>query len=245
MHISFPEKLQVLKKLTQVVSNNIDVEDTDLNEFGYIEKSLFKLLDEKTHLDNKLAQQKDALRNNFLARLLKGRITNPLSVSESFKLYDIEFAGDDFVVIIFEIDNLDDALSLDKPEDVELVNFIIQHVNEEIFVDNYHGYMAEVDGRMCCLINLLPQSQEVDSEKIRADIEMVALKAIKLLENKFGLTVSVAISGIHTKISSIANAYSEAIEVVEYKMLVEDINPYYILILCLASKTGFGRKRDL
>lgn len=226
-----------LKKLTQVVSNNIDVEDTDLNEFGYIEKSLFKLLDEKTHLDNKLAQQKDALRNNFLARLLKGRITNPLSVSESFKLYDIEFAGDDFVVIIFEIDNLDDALSLDKPEDVELVNFIIQHVNEEIFVDNYHGYMAEVDGRMCCLINLLPQSQEVDSEKIRADIEMVALKAIKLLENKFGLTVSVAISGIHTKISSIANAYSEAIEVVEYKMLVEDINP----VLHFDTLFSFGR----
>ena len=73
--------------------------------------------------------------------------------------------------------------------------------------------------------------------KIRADIEMVALKAIKLLENKFGLTVSVAISGIHTKISSIANAYSEAIEVVEYKMLVEDINP----VLHFDTLFSFGR----
>jgi len=214
-----------LKKLTQVVSNNVDVDDTDQNEFGFIEKSLYKLLDEKARLDDRLAKQKEALRSNFLARLLKGRFVNTYSVSESCKLYDIDFLSDLFVVLIFEIDNLDRVLSMDKPEDVELVNFIIQHVNEEIFVDSYHGYMAEVDGRMCCLLNPVPQTDEVHSDKIRADIEAVALKAIKLLESKFGLTVSVAVSGIHEEVSGIANAYSEAIEVVEYKMLVEDINP--------------------
>jgi two-component system response regulator YesN len=214
-----------LKRLTQVVSNNIDVDDTDLNEFGYIEKSLVRLLDEKASLDNRLAQQKDALRNNFLARLLKGRFINPLSVSESCKLYGIRFVSEDFAVLIFETDNLDDVLALDKPEDVELANLIIQHVNEEIFVDNYHGYMAEVDGRMCCLLNLSPQTDDIDSDGIKEDIEAVALKAIKLLENKFGLMVSVAISGIHKKITGIANAYSEASEVIEYKMLVQDINP--------------------
>ncbi len=225
-----------LKNLTEIIGYSYNNhEDANYNEFAFLENAMHDIIKEKDSLKDKFTQQKDAMRNNFLANLMKGRVANELSVLDSCELYDIKFSGEGFLVMIFQIDNINEMIYNDTFEDIYIINSIIKYINEELEGEKLPIYIAEVDGRMCCLVNInLNHDDKKESNSARNIVEKIALDTIKLLET-VGLTVSVAVSSIHSKIEGIAKSYSEAMDVIEYKMLADDIDPiiYYDEVFCL------------
>ncbi len=211
-----------LRKLTQFASNDAaGGKRSEANEFKYIEQIMRTLLQEKNSLKDRLEIQKNALRENFIGRLVKGNVSNLNTIVESCRMHDIHPIGNWFVVLVFQIESMSEIYSDDDPKDTLLVNFVIKTTAEELAAEKYCGFAAEVDGRICCVINF----RDGSDTNVKGDIKEIADKSVDFLESNFGLTVTIAVSGVHANYPGLSLAYSEAMEVVEYNILVEDVEP--------------------
>jgi two-component system, response regulator YesN len=219
-----------VKKMTQLfVSRLGSSSGQEHNEFNFLENSLKSLLDENDSNIARLNLQNEAMRNNLFIRMLKGRVRNVEDIRDSLDVYGIKLPKDRFVVMLFSIEQLSgnflDEKALENEESISLISFIIRNVVEELSSEKHLGYMAEVDGMMACLVNLSLQKGEVENlEAVKADMLEIAEKSIEFIQDRFGIGLSVTISKEHSGITGIAKAYSEALEVVEYKYLMEDKN---------------------
>jgi AraC-type DNA-binding domain-containing proteins len=219
-----------VEKMTKMFNNRLGkLSSKEENEFSFLENSLKKLFDENESFFTKLSQQNEAMRNNLLIRLAKGRINNVKTLRDSLEAYTIKFESDNFLVIIFSIDKLCNQYFEENDKENEdaanLIYFIIRNVVEELLEKKYFGYMSEIDGRMTCVVNVrMDDGQELRPELIKDDIVQIISKAIEFIELRFGIILSVSISEMHTEINGIAKAYSEALEIIEYKTLIGDEN---------------------
>lgn len=197
------------------------------NVFIFLETSLKNVLDENDSNIARLIQNNEVIRNNLFVRILKGRIKDMTSMRSSLETYGIKMESDNFVVMIYSIEYLSGKLlrenALDDEETLSLIFFIVSNVVEELSRVKHLCYMVESDGMMIGLVNLNKQSTEdMNREVLEADMLEIAQKSSEFIQNKFGIGLSVSISEAHYGISGIVKAYSEALEVVEYKNLTED-----------------------
>lgn len=217
-----------VKKMTQLfVSRLGKPTGQEHNEFSFLENSLKKLLDENDSNVARLSQQDEAMRNNIFVRLLKGRVKDMESIRNSLGAYGIQFQNDSFAVMLFSMVQLRGELfgdkALEDEESVNLISFIIRNVVEEISSEKHMGYMAEVDGMMVCMINLRKKNEEeMSRETVEADLLEIAQRSSEFIQNKCGIELSVCISEAHSGIPGIVEAYSEVLEMAEYKSLTED-----------------------
>jgi two-component system response regulator YesN len=197
------------------------------NVFNFLETSLKNILDENDNNIAKLIQHKEVMRNNLFVRILKGRIKDSTSMKNLIENYEIKLKSDNYIVMIYTIEYLSDHLfrenALEDEETMSLIFFIVRNVVEELSREKHIGYMVEIDGMMICLVNLNKQTAEdMNRELLELDMMEIAEKSFEFIENKFGIGISVSISEAHSGISGIAKAYSEVLEVLEYKNLTED-----------------------
>ena len=214
-----------LVKLKQMFISKLgNFDNAESNEFKFLENSLKSLLDENHSIAASLKLQKDALRNNLLVKLLKGRTGSKESVKESLDSYGIQFGSDCFLVVAFCIEDPNRKLlgdHIDNEEAVDMIHFIVKNIAEELLNEKYIGYMADIDGMMVCLVNTRDNCGDVCIQDIfRTDVDGILNKALSFIENKFGILLSAAVSDIHYGIQGIAAAYSETLEVFEFKTLV-------------------------
>ena len=211
-----------LKKLTQIADKDLaSGKRSEANEYKYIEQIMSNLLQEKNSLNDRLELQKTALRESFLGRLMKGSISNNRMILESCKMHDIKPVGDQYAIMIYHLESIGDNFSADDPKDAQLVNFILKMAVEELSNEQHYGLAAEVDGRICCLVNIRKGCEGT----ARQDIKAIADKAVDFVESKFGLSATLAVSDVHHTTSGIARAYTEAMEVIEYLTIVDDFEP--------------------
>lgn len=217
-----------VQKMTQLfVSRLGNSNGEENNEFSFLEKSLKNLLEENDNNIERLNLQNEAMRNNLFVRMLKGRVRNLESIRQSLDAYGIKFQKDSFGVILFTIEKSGSSVfgekALEDEESINLMAFIIRNVVEELAGEKHCGYMAEVDGMMACLVNFNEQEGEtINHKSFEADMLEIAQKAIEFIQNRFGIELIAAISEENTGFFGIGKAYSQALEVIEYKYLVED-----------------------
>lgn len=219
-----------IRKITQLLkSDSGKSEGEEKNEFYYLEKALTNLLDEKERFKNRLEQQNETIRNNFLTKLLKGRIRDFSTVYDSSEVYGIKFSSDKFLVMIFNVEDysrlfFEEMVEADE-NTVNLIFFIIRNIVEELTGEKHLGYMAEVDGMMACMVNLVSGVDEFNNSiLIKDEMIQIAQKSKDFLESKMGIVVSVGISNIHSSAAGISKAYFEAVEAIEYINLVGEAN---------------------
>jgi len=196
------------------------------NEFKFMEDSLRRLLEENRSFMSRLKQQRESMRNYFFVKLFKGNIKSLNSVKDSADLYDIKFSGDNFLVVAFNIEQLsDDYKGESTEEEVNLIYFIIKNIFEELINEKYVSYAVEINGRIACLINFnVNEENKDDVDIVLKDIIQIVDKGNNFIENKFNIVLCVAVSNIHYGLHGISKAYSEVLEVLEYKSLVGDKN---------------------
>ncbi|ULL14998.1 AraC family transcriptional regulator [Paenibacillus sp. H1-7] len=210
-----------IRNLVQSLSDkNAHEERTDWNELSFIQKAVINTRSEKEQIALQLQHHHNLLRSNMLSRLLKGKLDGPIPIQEAFKTFQIKFESDQFAVIMLAIENMENVYTslsgMEIQDKRKFIQFIITNVMEELVGIRCHeGYVAEVDDMMVCLINFA-ENEEAD---YREDLQEIAAEAQKFL-TRFQMNLTVSISGIHPMLSGVSQAYQEAMDAMEYKMVL-------------------------
>lgn len=212
----------IQKLVESLTDKNNDEEHMEWNELNFIQRAVSRTRSEKDKIAMQLQMHHNVLRSNMLSRLLKGRLDSPIPYEEAFKTYRMEQVSDNYAVILFVIEN-DESLyeklpGIDDNERRRFLQFIISNVVEELAGRYDHaGYVAEMDDMMVCLVNLSCGSG--DEEQYKKDLHEIATEAQRFLK-RYDMDLTVAISGKHSTLPGIAAAYSEAVDAMEYKMVL-------------------------
>ncbi|MEN6315100.1 MAG: AraC family transcriptional regulator [Clostridiaceae bacterium] len=210
-----------LDDLLALFKNSKDLQfDRRYNEYSFIRQAIHKTMDENSKINYKLMEQNKGLRSLFLARLLKGKEGNGVHVNDLLSTYNIHFGSNFFAVIVFYINNIDgvfeESRELDPSQRIKLIQFIMTNVIEELIGRKNTGYMSEVDEMMVCLLNLDEQRKPVWKD----DITSVVSEAQKFIRENYHFEFTVAASDVHETLIGIPLAYSEALQVMEYKKVM-------------------------
>lgn len=143
----------------------------------------------------------------------------PPSWAFRLKSFDMEPVSNEFSVILYPVENnekLSSNLSgMDLNERRKLSQFIIANVIEELVGHRYHaGYVAEVDDMRVGLVNLCGN----DAAELKGDLSWIASEAQRFLL-RFHMDLTISIGGIHWSLFGVAQAYREALDAMEYRMV--------------------------
>lgn len=199
--------------------------DNKYNEYRFIQETIQNAFDEINVADGKLKQQGDAMRASFVSRLMTGKISKSHSMDELLKSYEIQFLSNRFAVIVLTVEDYGrlsaDLSEADKAKELRQINAILSSIFEELANRRNKGYMTEIDDMQACLVNFNGGEGDAESELLELSLEMQ-----KILEERFNIYLSMSISDIHLSPDGIPEAYREAMEAMEYR-IVDDNKKIY------------------
>jgi AraC-like DNA-binding protein len=189
--------------------------DEGSNEYRFLQDTLNDTFAEKEKIGSRLRQHHDAIRSHFLRSLLKGRVDPNIPMHESLAAHGIQMVSTSFAVLSFHIENygkFEDTDDVD-PFKVKQLQFIIMNVAEEVAGERHQAFTVEMDDMPICIVNL---RFEPDHEEL---LRMVRQVKSFLLEH-FHVRLTAAISGVHEDLYGIQSAYQEALEAMEYRLVM-------------------------
>ncbi|WP_211745603.1 helix-turn-helix domain-containing protein [Paenibacillus sp. Marseille-Q4541] len=211
---------QLVHSLTD---KNRQGERTEWNELKFIQNEVLNTRSKNYEIAMQLQKHEQVLRSNMMNRLFKGRPDTLIPYEEAFRSFQMKLYSDDFAVILFAIENEDNLYEklpgIDINERRKLTQLIISNVVEELVLQHHHGgYVAEVDDMMACLVNLKADSS-TDSSRSITELYTISTEAKAFLA-RYDMELTISISGMHTSWIGIAEAYQEAVDAMEYKMVL-------------------------
>lgn len=192
------------------------------NEYDFIESSIINIINEKEKVYSELDKQMDTLRNNFLSRLIKGQLDTNISIDDACESYKISLKEKGFLVGLFYLEDFSNSyfeinkVNISSDETIKNAQFIMKNIIEEMIKEIGYGYFVVVNDIPACLINIKLE----ENKDLKQIIYSTIVKAKEYIESKFGIYFSASISNVYSTIDDIDKAYQEAIEVLEYQMLI-------------------------
>lgn len=194
------------------------------NEVDYIMEMMKISWDEERHIKNKLTQQLPLLRSNYLHRVLQGYYEPPEQMKQSLEFMGIHFPFPHFVVILLQVDDLTRFAPDQSEKQWALVRFIITNLAEDSNFEwhTIHTIDLEKD-RLALLVNLMPD--QLDHPTCR--VKDIVSELHHMLETRFKLEISIAVSGVHKGQHQIGEAYLEAAAALEFRMVNGQLSTFY------------------
>ncbi|MDR6549187.1 AraC family transcriptional regulator [Paenibacillus qinlingensis] len=212
-----------LQKLVRSVaerSGNQTLSHAKSNEYDYLEEAIDNTFGRYQDMNRTIEKQNKTLRSNLLVRLLKGRIENDFPIADVLPEYGIKLRSEDFAVVLFYLDDYSGFFRHDE-QDVEkkreFVHLIMTNIVEELAGQKHQGWMTEVDEMLACIINFEPGTS---AETAIADLKSLAEESQRFISNRFHILFTVSISSNHKSSMQLPVAYLEALEAMEYRMLL-------------------------
>ena len=205
--------------MQSLTDRNEPAPQEDANELRFIQRAILNASSEKDRIALQLQKHQQTLRSNMIHRLLKGKLDTPVPYEEAFRSFHMTQPSQEFAVLLFMLENEESLYAklpgIDLNERSRLIPFIIGNVVEELALQRRHaGYVAEADDMMVCLVNLAP-----DVPHVREELQAIASEAQQFLR-RYEMELTIAISGSHSSWAGIAVAYQEAVDAMEYKMVL-------------------------
>ncbi|MGG1638017.1 helix-turn-helix domain-containing protein [Paenibacillus sp. NRS-1760] len=189
------------------------------NEFAVLQSFMTDSAAIQDEASRKLLEQHQVLRNQFLARLLKGRVDMSSALPQAIESFDFRFETDRFAVLLLQIEEYERLFQANQEMDAErklqFVYLIVTNIFEELLSAGHRTYFTEVDGMIACVVNVLGKEKEAKKELLK-----VANDAKRFIQDKFFVRFSVGVSDIHTFWSTLPKCYEEAVESLEYKLVL-------------------------
>lgn len=186
------------------------------NEYDQIAKSIQATLDENERINAQLNQYQQNLYNQFFGDLMRGGFTDWATAADRLSQAGLDLDDKPFLVISFVIEDADGFFRNAEQEDRDrgLIHLILQNIYEELFSKEFVCSVGSVENITTCLIAL----PDRDSNRMNHLIS-VAANAKKIIEERFEVYFSTAISDFHQGIPHIQEAYWETQEALRYKFL--------------------------
>lgn len=211
-----------VNRIIQAIAENAGIDySAECNEFRFIKETLDATINEKKSITSKLEQQSNILYDHFLYKLLKGAVDKADITSDLLSSYGIRFSTDHFTVILYYIEDYEELFkdedSLNPAGRLRLVQFIITNVMEELISQENKAYMVEMDDRvLACIVNTGAE----DLENVKGNLLEVVRKGQDFIQEKFNIYSSISLSDIHHTVLGISQAYREALDAMEYRVIL-------------------------
>ncbi|WP_146762404.1 helix-turn-helix domain-containing protein [Paenibacillus contaminans] len=210
------------------------------DEMELIRSTLTASFDEERQLKQTLERQAPVMMANFLTRLIKGHL-DPHTISKpNLDFMGIRFEYRHFAVLLIDIDDCRELISSDLEKEWAFVRFIVANVSRDMLPGGV--YPAELDkNRVAVLVNLpempharpdsasdaakAPDSPEASAagpnggEADRHALRQAAEELKLLLEQRFGMQITAAVSEPCQGMEEIGRCYREALVALDYKMV--------------------------
>lgn len=193
---------------------------THFNEYKIINDKIHNILDERDNINRRFEQQRSIFRSSYLQKLLKGTLGENIPIHEGLSSLNISFISDQFAVMLIYIEDLGSFSSPDNQENsdkaFETVKFIISNIMEELTNQQHRGFMIDMDEVMACLVNL----KNDGTLDIKQELVSIAKKVQEVVLEYYSIQFTISISTVHQTICGIPAAYEEALEALEYKLVM-------------------------
>lgn len=192
------------------------------NELDLIQTVIDSTIKENTEYRQRLDRQNKVLHSHIIERLLKGKLETNGAVDDLLYTMNIDTSSENFMVLIIYVE--DHALNVGKHEQDEtaewtLVRFIIMNIMGEMLDRMCRQVIVEMDDWIVGLINLNVGGRE-HTDRCKQQLIGVIRQAQDVIEGKFRIRFSVSLSNNHRTLTNISAAYEEALNAMEYKLLL-------------------------
>lgn len=202
----------------RVMSADDTVAADEKNEFTIFKNAVSNIVSEKQSTQNKLEKQEETVRKTLLYNILTGRSVGDFQVDDIMLAYDVNFTGENFIVLIYYIEEfaeLFEGTEQEADEQIQLVLLVIKNITKELLDQEFENIYTEVDDMNVCLINTEQEEYQKNLEKIKAIIQ----QAQQIIRENFYIEFTAAVSQQHSGTGGITVAYQEAMEVLSYRMM--------------------------
>jgi YesN/AraC family two-component response regulator len=207
---------KILNYVTQLTEKENKNSPVNTDDFNFIRDFIQGSQSEKMRYYKGWEKNNMEVRNNFFVRLLRGTVSNGLSLDEMVSNYDIRFVSSIFAVLLFSVEDYS-LLFEDKDYDtVARVKFAVSNVAEEIANQKNNSYLVDCGDMLVCLINFKTDSVEEN----RSELNRIASECNTFFEEKLSIFVTISTSSVHKELSAIQAAYQEAIDAMEYRIIL-------------------------
>ncbi len=186
------------------------------NEYAMLREAVSATLSWKVKLDSDLEQNSAAMRQNFLRRLVRGRFASVAEAEQSFADFAVVPLSPYHAVFIIHPEGVPDQSSPPHEAGRRLASFIIANAVEAIIGRTHRGFVTEYDEMLVCVVSL----RLLSALEWNNDLEVIVAETRAYLSDTFGMRTSVGMSSVLSGIESIPQAFQEALDALEYKLVV-------------------------
>ncbi|GIP15615.1 hypothetical protein J40TS1_12570 [Paenibacillus montaniterrae] len=196
----------------------------ETNELDFIMEMVKVSWNEEKDIKNKLKQQLPLLRSNYLHRLIYGYIEPIHQKKQSFEFLEIDLPYANFAVVLIQIESLNRFTANPSEKQWALARFIISNLAVDAAYEQLSIYAVELEReRLALIVNLVEEPIDAQTSLIQKFVSQLQ----HLLENRFKLDTSFAVSQIHSSIEQLSEAYVEATAAMEYKLVNASLSIFY------------------
>ncbi len=208
-----------LRELMGYVNDAYGTAEEEENEYHVFQSAISRAVAEKAQMQNKLKQQSNTVRDHMLGNLLKGKTENNLQLEDILFSNGIDFAEAHIRVLVFYVEYFDELFegsSKEIEEQTSLAFLVVRNITQELLDRHFQTVFVEVDDMMVCLLNAKKQD---DGQALTIMKETIK-EAKDIIKENFYIDFTVSVSGAHESANGVAVAYQEAMEAMEYKIIM-------------------------
>ncbi|SFM30116.1 AraC-type DNA-binding protein [Paenibacillus sp. 1_12] len=189
------------------------------DEYEFIRESIEGSIIEEKQLRDTLSQQASVVRANFLSRLIRGQVDlSQIQSTESLGFLNLTpFVYSSYAVMVIQVDDASHFTHNQSEKQWALIRFIISNIGMDMVNEGHIGYDVDLDrDRLAFLINLDDDGQGTAADELK----FIAHSLKQVVETRFKLILTVAISKVHESLEEIGEGYEEALAALDYKMIM-------------------------
>ncbi|OUS72158.1 hypothetical protein B1748_25210 [Paenibacillus sp. MY03] len=199
--------------VTSIMSGKHKEPNRIVNELDFIKNTIKNSFEEEEKMRTALHLQAPVIKANYLIRLIKGQMDVEEEARRKLESLGICFTSEAFRIILIDIGDSDDHLDGSRVGDSTLIPFIITNIGSEILGDR--GYIVELDSnQLAVLIN-----SDTQQERQCSETENFIAELRGIVERRFNIKMTTAISNFHLGMDMIGHCYREARIAMDYKMI--------------------------
>lgn len=207
------ENYTPIKNIVSILPHNSEKK----NEYAFIRDGINSLLNKYQDKEDRIEKQKKQLEYLYLEKIITSEDAESNNRYIEY-MKDIHFLSDCFCVILFYV--YDDGVLKTADEGSRrshLTEFVLRNITEELASKHNLGYLVEVSGMYCCLVNYSP-----DRCGKHPDATEIASQTVEFLRENFEFGIKAFVGECVYGIDNIAKSYNEVVFGLEKKIYDND-----------------------